>query len=89
MKVGARSIPHRSSPARQSGLPNRLCSTVTNGEYEIMSALEISLFNPGHEARSGDVDQRPFGVGLDGQRGGRSNVFGRRVNILLCRGQFR
>jgi hypothetical protein len=31
----------------------------------------------------GDVDQWPFGVSLDGQRGERgSNIFSRRVNIL-------
>jgi hypothetical protein len=45
-----------------------------------MSALESSL--SAHEA-SGDVDQRPFGVSLDGQRREcRSNVFSRLINLL-------
>jgi hypothetical protein len=65
--LGWRSIPSESSLLGKGVVFNQLLfSTVTNGEYEIAGALESSLFNR-HEARSGDVDQRPFGVSLDSQ----------------------
>jgi hypothetical protein len=72
----AESIPLVSGVVSQS-----FCSPVTNGEYEIISALESSLFNR-HEVRSGDVDQRPVDFSLDGQRRS-ACVFSRRMVCAL------
>jgi hypothetical protein len=44
MKVWAEVDPPNPAPKR--GPPNRLWFPVTNGEYEIMSALESALFKP-------------------------------------------
>jgi hypothetical protein len=47
---------------------NPLCfpqSPMANTKSQVLWRIVVQP----HEARSGDVDQRPFGVSLDGQRG--------------------